>query len=225
MRTLVISDLHLGRAGRTDLLRRADLREPLLEALADVDRLVILGDGLELREAAHRDAVDVAGAFFAAVGEVLGPDKPLILLAGNHDHGIAAGWIDARLQTEPSGFLGLEQRFAPADAGPLARRLAEAALPGPGRARLPGHLAARRRLRLPRPLRRRARHGPDLRAPRGRRDGALRGAAPARARRHAGRLRGGPEPAVRLAARADPARRPHASSAPARAPRPAPTRS
>ena len=129
MRTLVISDLHLGKAERTDLLRRPALREPLLEALADVDRLVILGDGLELREAAHRDAVDVAGAFFAAVGEVLGPDKPLILLAGNHDHGIAAGWIDARLQTEPSGFLGLEQRFAPADAGPLARRLAEAALP------------------------------------------------------------------------------------------------
>ena len=40
-----------------DLLRRPDLRVPLLEALGDVDRLVILGDGLELREAAHRDAV------------------------------------------------------------------------------------------------------------------------------------------------------------------------
>ena len=44
------------------------------------------------------------------------------MLAGNHDHGIAAGWIDARLQSEPPGFLGLEQRFEPADAGPLARR-------------------------------------------------------------------------------------------------------
>ena len=129
MRTLVISDLHLGKAGCTDLLRRADLREPLLDALRDVDRLVILGDGLELREAAHRDAVESAGAFFAAVGEVLGPEKPLILLAGNHDHGIAAGWIDARLQSEPSGFLRLEQRFAPAEAGPLAQRLADAALP------------------------------------------------------------------------------------------------
>ena len=51
------------------------------------------------------------------------------MLAGNHDHGIAAGWIDARLQSEPSGFLGLEQRFAPAEAGPLAQRLAEAARP------------------------------------------------------------------------------------------------
>ncbi len=34
------------------------------------------------------------------------------MLAGNHDHGLAAGWIDARLQTEPAGFLGLEQHFA-----------------------------------------------------------------------------------------------------------------
>ena len=42
------------------------------------------------------------------------------MLAGNHDHGLAAGWIDARLQTEPAGFLGLEQRFAPTQAGPLA---------------------------------------------------------------------------------------------------------
>src|SRR4051812_25542359 len=136
--TLVISDLHLGRSERSDLLRRADLREPLLEALTDVDRLVILGDGLELREAAHRDAVEIAGPFFAAVGAALGPDRELIVLSGNHDHGIAAGWIDARLQSEPSGFLGLEQRFTPADAGPLARRLAEAAAPVPMQLAYPG---------------------------------------------------------------------------------------
>src|SRR3954467_11417040 len=129
VKTLVISDLHLGRTERSDLLRRPDLREPLLAALADVDRFVILGDGLELREAAHRDAVEIAGPFFADVGRVIGPDRELIVLSGNHDHGIAAGWIDARLQSEPSGFLGLEQRFAPADAGPLARRLAAAARP------------------------------------------------------------------------------------------------
>src|SRR3954463_12668018 len=129
MRTLVVSDLHLGRSEHTDLLRRADLREPLLEAIAGADRFVILGDGLELREAAHRDAMEVAAPFFAAIGEALGPEKELIMLAGNHDHGIAAGYIDARLQSEPAGFLGLEERFAPEDAGPLARRLAEAAAP------------------------------------------------------------------------------------------------
>ena len=49
------------------------------------------------------------------------------MLAGNHDHGLVAGWIDARLQTEPAGFLGLEQHFEAH--GPLARALAEAARP------------------------------------------------------------------------------------------------
>src|SRR3954447_23531667 len=138
MRTLVISDLHLGRTEHSDLLRRPELREPLLEALEDVDRLVILGDGLELREAAHRDAIEVAGPFFADVGRRLGRDKELIVLAGNHDHGIAAGWIDARLQSEPSGFLGLEQHCAPQEAGRLARRLAEAAQPARVQLAYPG---------------------------------------------------------------------------------------
>jgi predicted phosphodiesterase len=127
VRTLVVSDLHLGRQERADLLRRPDLQEPLLDALDDVDRLVILGDGLELREAAHRDAIEVAGPFFRAVGERLGPDKAFVITSGNHDHGLAAGWIDARLQSEPAGFLGLEQHFEPH--GPLARKLAEAARP------------------------------------------------------------------------------------------------
>ena len=35
VRTLVISDLHVGASERTDLLRRAELREPLLEACAE----------------------------------------------------------------------------------------------------------------------------------------------------------------------------------------------
>ncbi len=129
MRTLVISDLHLGRSDGADLLRRPDLREPLLEALDGVDRLVILGDALELRESPHRDAADVAAPVFADIGRVLGPDRELLVLAGNHDHGLAAGWIDARLQTEPAGFLGLEEHYSPGEAGPLAVRLAEAAAP------------------------------------------------------------------------------------------------
>ena len=129
MRTLVVSDLHLGAASGKDLARRAELRAPLIEALRDADRLVVLGDGLELREAPHRDAATLAGPFFAEAGEALGPDGELLVLAGNHDHGLVAGWIDARLQSEPSGFLGLSEPIAPAAAGPLAARLAEDARP------------------------------------------------------------------------------------------------
>jgi hypothetical protein len=129
VRTLVISDLHLGASTDADLLRRPDLREPLLEAVRDVDRLVILGDGLELREAPQREVAGLAAPFFADVGRALGPDRELLLLAGNHDHGLVAGWIDGRLLTEPSGFLGLERRIEPRDVGPLAAALAEHAAP------------------------------------------------------------------------------------------------
>jgi hypothetical protein len=129
VRTLVISDLHIGAGTGADLLRRPQLREPLIEAVRGVDRLVVLGDGLELRDGPHRDAVEVAGPFFADMGRALGTDGELLLAAGNHDHGLVAGWIDGRLLVEPSGFLGLEQRIEPREAGPLAGALAERAAP------------------------------------------------------------------------------------------------
>ena len=75
---------------------------------------------------------------FADLGQALGPEGELLVVAGNHDHGLVAGWIDGRLQTEPPGFLGLEQRIAPADAGPLAARLAELAAPARVEVAYPG---------------------------------------------------------------------------------------
>jgi hypothetical protein len=138
VRTLVISDLHIGAASGKDLLRRPELRAPLIEALAGADRLVVLGDGLELREAPHRDAAELAAPFFAEAGAALGAGGELLMLAGNHDHGLVAGWIDARLQSEPSGFLGLSEPIEPAAAGPLAQRLAELAAPARLRLAYPG---------------------------------------------------------------------------------------
>ena len=139
MRTLVISDLHLGAASGKDLLRRAELRAPLIAALRGVDRLVVLGDGLELREAPHRDAAELAGAVLRRGGRARSArDGELLVLAGNHDHGLVAGWIDARLQSEPSGFLGLSEPVEPGAAGPLAQRLAELAAPARLRLAYPG---------------------------------------------------------------------------------------
>jgi Calcineurin-like phosphoesterase len=138
VRTLVISDLHVGASKRTDLLRRAELREPLLEAVRGVDRLVILGDGLELRDGPHRDALTIAGPLFEDLGRALGSEGELLMLGGNHDHGLVAGWIDGRLLTEPAGFLDLEQRIEPRDAGPLAAALAERAAPARVQLAYPG---------------------------------------------------------------------------------------
>src|SRR4051812_1009311 len=129
MPTLVVSDLHLGSQKHSDLLRRPDLRAPLLEAVAGVDRLVILGDGVELRENAQRDAAELAGDVVADLRRALGPDGELLLVGGNPDHGLVAGWIDGRLQSEAPGFLGLEQTMRPEEAGLLAARLAERAAP------------------------------------------------------------------------------------------------
>jgi len=68
MRTLIVSDLHLGSAAGVDLLRRPELRAQLLEALDDVDRLVLLGDLLELRHGPRREALAVARPFFEELG-------------------------------------------------------------------------------------------------------------------------------------------------------------
>ena len=169
VRTLVISDLHLGASTRADLLRRPELREPLLEAVA---RRRPAGDPRRRARAARRPAPRRARArrrrCSRSSARALGRDGELLMLAGNHDHGLVAGWIDGRLLTEPPGFLGLEQRIAPRDAGPLAAALAERAAPARVRARLSRRLAARRRVRDPRPLRRPAHDRADVRAPGGR---------------------------------------------------------
>jgi predicted phosphodiesterase len=124
MRSLVISDLHLGTHSGADLLRRPEHRAPLIEALAGVDRLVILGDGLELRELPARDAAQHIRPLLEEAGAVV---DEIVLVPGNHDHALINGWVETRLMQHEPPALGLEERIAPADAGPVAAALAECA--------------------------------------------------------------------------------------------------
>jgi hypothetical protein len=123
LRTLILSDLHLGTHTRADVLHRADVREVLVRALGTrgapdaVDRLVLLGDVLELRAGPVRGALAAARDLFGELGEAL-DGRELILLAGNHDHAVVAPWCER--SDRP---LDLEQRFAPADASPIAAAL------------------------------------------------------------------------------------------------------
>jgi UDP-2,3-diacylglucosamine pyrophosphatase LpxH len=95
MRTLVVSDLHLGtRLGR-DVLRFERPREALLEAVAEADRLVLLGDTVELLEARPRQAFEVARPVVQAIGQALGADKEIVLVMGNHDRALIARWLHA----------------------------------------------------------------------------------------------------------------------------------
>jgi hypothetical protein len=127
--TLVVSDLHIGTSAELDLLRRPELRAVLAGRLraGDVDRLVVLGDALELREVPVHAAADAAEPVFADLGAALGPGGEIVLAGGNHDHNLLAGWIEQHLQQDDP--LGLEQRIAPAVAGPIAERLERAAEP------------------------------------------------------------------------------------------------
>jgi len=123
MRTLIVSDLHLGARTRTDLVQARAPRERLLEALAGADRVVLLGDTLELRQDPAREAVARACAPLLEMGAAVG-DTEVIVVPGNHDYGLIAPWLDARGQDHPPGPLQLEQRVDPGEASPIATLVA-----------------------------------------------------------------------------------------------------
>lgn len=137
MRTLVLSDLHLGSASRADLLRRDELRAPLLELAAEVDRVVLLGDVLELRHGPPREALAVARPFFEELGQALA-GRELVLVAGNHDHALIEPWLAMRAELPEPRPLGLEQLIEPAEASPTVKRLADWAAPARVRFAYPG---------------------------------------------------------------------------------------
>ena len=62
MRTAVVSDLHLGGLADADVARDGKPLEALAEAVADADRLVLLGDVVELRERPLAQALEVSRA-------------------------------------------------------------------------------------------------------------------------------------------------------------------
>jgi predicted phosphodiesterase len=137
MRTLLISDLHLGSVSRSDLLRHAELRVPLLEASANADRVVLLGDVLELRHGPPREALGAARAFFEELGRALA-GRELVVLAGNHDHALLEPWLSRRGEQDVPTPLGVEQLIAPADASPMVQRISEWASPARAVAAYPG---------------------------------------------------------------------------------------
>ncbi len=124
MRTLILSDLHLGSVTRADLLCRAELRAPLLEAIADTQRVVLLGDVLELRHGPTRDALAAARPFFEDLGGALA-GKEIVIVAGNHDHALIEPWLVRRGEQPDAQPLGLEELVEPGQASPALERIAE----------------------------------------------------------------------------------------------------
>ncbi len=90
------------------MLRDRRRRAPLLAALAGCDRLVLLGDILELRHGPLHEALAAAREPLSEMGAALGPDAEVILLAGNHDHYLVHPWSQRRAACGPPPPLGSE---------------------------------------------------------------------------------------------------------------------
>src|SRR3954468_9601868 len=97
--TLIVSALHLGGRTRAAVLRKPEVRPPLLEALRGVDRLVLLGDVLELRHGPPAEALSRSESFFRGVAGGF-PDGEVVLLAGNHDHQTIEPWLARRARAK-----------------------------------------------------------------------------------------------------------------------------
>jgi hypothetical protein len=117
MRTAIVSDLHLGLTTGGDVLRDTDVRRILLEEIGDADRVVLLGDVVELREMPVGAALEAARPFFEDLGAALG-DREVTIVPGNHDHRFAEPLLDD-LSLGGGAPLGLEQSRDPSP-GPTA---------------------------------------------------------------------------------------------------------
>lgn len=119
MRTLVISDLHLANRSRRDVLRLPAIRERLLATLddADVERLVLLGDILELMYRQPGRSMAIAEPVLRALGNGLGPDREVIVVPGNHDAPLLRAWALAQGESLQSS------HAVPATASPALERV------------------------------------------------------------------------------------------------------
>jgi UDP-2,3-diacylglucosamine pyrophosphatase LpxH len=132
LRTLVISDLHLGnRAGR-DVLQRPAPLDALLEGLEDVDRLVLLGDLAELMTRHPRRPMAAAQPVLRSLGRRLGPEREVILVPGNHDAPLISSWARARGRD-----LGVDAAV-PVNASPALTQVASWLSPARVRIHYPG---------------------------------------------------------------------------------------
>ncbi len=121
MLTAIVSDLHLGMTAGTDIALRPAVRERLAQALEGADRIVLLGDLLELRERPMAGVLEMAAPALDAIGEAAA-GKQVLIVPGNHDHELIAPALDAA-RIDDSGPLVPAGSFSP-DIGALSRRVA-----------------------------------------------------------------------------------------------------
>lgn len=120
-----------------DVLRRAPVLATLLEAISGCDRLVLLGDVIELRLGPVREALSGAEPVLRQIGAALGPGREAVIVAGNHDHHLIEAWLTRRAREAEPPPLGSESAvdWQP---GETLETLASWLAPSPVRAAYPG---------------------------------------------------------------------------------------
>jgi calcineurin-like phosphoesterase family protein len=131
-RTLVISDLHIGTVRRVCVLTRPAALNALLEALDGCERLVLLGDTIELVDRSEADALAAAEPILRAIGTRIGADGEVILVPGNHDRALIRRWLRAH-----AGQLTADSAI-PSHATPVLARVSEWLAPARVTTRYPG---------------------------------------------------------------------------------------
>ncbi|MGH2858848.1 MAG: metallophosphoesterase [Solirubrobacteraceae bacterium] len=137
MRTLVVSDLHLGAHGATDVLRAPESRAALAGALPGFDRLVLLGDLIELRHGPLRKALAAAEEPLQSIAQALAPGAEVVIVAGNHDHPLIEPWARRLAVDGPPSPLEPEAAVDWRDGEPL-HRISALLAPAPVRVAYPG---------------------------------------------------------------------------------------
>jgi hypothetical protein len=115
---VVVSDLHLGAVGGGDVARQPAALERMVHALAGAERIVLLGDLLEMRQRPLSQLLDVVRPFFRRLGEAL-DGRQVVIIPGNHDHALVEPWLARRrLSGEALGSENEWQVGAPETDGP-----------------------------------------------------------------------------------------------------------
>ncbi len=115
-----------------DLVRSPAVRGALTAALPEVDRLVLLGDLLELRQGPVREALAAAQPALREIGAAMGAGARVTIVPGNHDHRLLGPWRERRARDRDPAPLGLAAAVDWRAGEPLARIAAWLAPRGSG---------------------------------------------------------------------------------------------
>ncbi|MBJ7470936.1 MAG: metallophosphoesterase family protein [Solirubrobacteraceae bacterium] len=136
--SLLISDLHLGGRLKTDVLRAPKPREVLKERLAEVDRVILLGDVMEFRHSPQRDALRQGLPILSDLATALRPGTEIVIVPGNHDWALIEGWNARRAALEEGPPpMGLDEVITAVQASEAAAAI-ETAMKRPIEFRYPG---------------------------------------------------------------------------------------